>query len=81
MKYKELVERFRTESVLTANPKAVNTPYKAKKELLRMLAIDYQYEVRFEPFDMWEYIKCEEFFKKNGKRYGLLEEFRENAII
>ena len=81
MKYAELVERFRTSEVLTVDPKSINTPYKKKKALLKYLAIEWQGDFQHETFDWWDIVQCQEFFTKHGKKYGLLNEFRENGII
>lgn len=81
MKYAELAERFRTSEVLTTDPKSINTPYKKKKALLRCLAEEWQWDFQNETFDWWDITQCQEFFTKHGKKYGLLNEFRENGII
>ena len=53
--------------------------YAEKKEYLRNLAIDFQYandcDLSYE-----ELADIYSFFEVNGKRYGLIQEFRENAI-
>ena len=56
--------------------------YAEKQESLRQLAIDYQYRYS----DGWEpsydeVYEWTDFFRTNGRRYGLIEEFIENAII
>lgn len=81
MKYAELIDRFKTSEVLTANPKTINTPYKKKQALLRCLAIEWQWESQDECFDWYELMEIQDFFTEYGKKYGLLTEFRENAII
>lgn len=54
--------------------------YKEKKESLKDLAINWQ--DNFSPLS-WNYselAKIGNYFYKNGKRYGLLKEFKENGI-
>jgi hypothetical protein len=54
--------------------------YQEKKESLRELAIEYQ--SRFTQY-CWSYAELAHighYFYTNGRRYGLLKEFRENAI-
>ena len=55
--------------------------YKELKEEAREKAIDWQLEFSQNNHYMSEYVYWEEKFTKLGKRYGLLKEFRENAII
>lgn len=53
--------------------------YAERKEDLRQKAITWQaseYQFSYGELAQWN-----EYFRENGKRYGLLEEFRENAII
>ena len=56
--------------------------YKERKESLRDLALDYQlYECENSGgLSYGELAEIQEFFETNGKRYGLLREFRENGI-
>ena len=54
--------------------------YAEKKNNLRNMAIDYSNN-RADGLYMSDIIAIENFFAENGKRYGLLNEFRENAII
>ncbi len=60
--------------------KASGRTYQERKEDVRQKAIDFQ---RYDfPGLFWsEMLWIENWFKKQGERYGLLEEFRENAII
>ena len=54
--------------------------YEEKQENARQLAINWQ--VRFSSLD-WSYGELSEiasYFERLGKRYGLLKEFKENAI-
>lgn len=53
--------------------------YEDKKESLRNLAIDFQYSCQG-GLSMGEMLMAESFFRTNGKRYGLLEEFESEFI-
>lgn len=58
--------------------------YQERKESLRDLAIDFQYNNDGETdvqLCMGELAAAERFFEREGRKYGLLREFRENAII
>lgn len=55
--------------------------YQEKKADVREKAINFQ-QVFFEcDFSYSEIIEYQNYFLKQGKRYGLLKEFRENGII
>lgn len=54
--------------------------YKEKQNYLRDLAINYQYNFAPLSWSYGELVEICDFFEKNGRRYGLLKEFRENAI-
>ena len=56
--------------------------YQKRKEAVRQEAIEWQYKFGEEDLDMsiQELAEVGDYFHKLGKRYGLLEEFRENAI-
>lgn len=56
--------------------------YKERKEAIRNEAIEFQYS--FVDGKQWYYSEIAEitsYFEKQGKKYGLLKEFRENGII
>lgn len=55
--------------------------YQQQKERYRQLAIDWQIEFSENDHYMSEYAYWGDYFTKVGKRFGLLKEFRENAII
>lgn len=55
--------------------------YQQQKERYRELAIDWQIEFSENDHYMSEYAYWNDYFTKVGKRFGLLKEFRENAII
>lgn len=54
--------------------------YADKKAFLRDLAIQYSW-FDCDGLSYGELAEINAFFERNGKRYGLLEEFRENAIV
>lgn len=54
--------------------------YKDKKEYLRELAIKWQHEFSSLSWSYGELAEIQGYFEKNGKRYGLLKEFKENCI-
>ena len=57
--------------------------YAERQNSLRDIAIDFQSaisESSNEQLSMHESTIVSDWFRKNGKRYGLLTEFRENAI-
>lgn len=53
--------------------------YAEKKEYLRNLALDFQ-SANDCDLSYGELADIYNFFEVNGKRYGLIQEFRENAI-
>ena len=53
--------------------------YAEKKEYLRNLSIDFQSAIDCD-LSYGELADIYNFFEVNGKRYGLIQEFRENAI-
>lgn len=54
--------------------------YEERKSNLYDLAIDYQYNFAPLSWSYGELIDIQDFFYKNARRYGLLKEFKENAI-
>ncbi len=69
------------EIVSVVDFKVTGKTYAEKQNSLRDVAIDFQNAVSdFEMF-MSEWAIVSDWFAKMGKRYGLLREFRENAII
>lgn len=60
--------------------KNTKTTYKAKKEMARQEAIDWQKDVANHNYSYGELVEFEEHFEKLGRKYGLLKEFRENGI-
>lgn len=55
--------------------------YQEKKADVREKAIDFQQVFSECNFSYSEIIEYQNYFLKQGKRYGLLKEFRENGII
>lgn len=54
--------------------------YQERKENLVELAKDWQFNFSSLSWSYGELAEICDFFYRNGKRYGLLREFRENAI-
>ena len=57
------------------------TKYKENKAKARQMAIDWQVEQAKKGFSYGEYVEAAQKFAKLGKRFGLLREYRENAIL
>ena len=56
--------------------------YQKNKERIRNKAIEYSYSFsKGANYFYSELATYEDFFRKNGKKYGLLKEFKENGII
>jgi hypothetical protein len=55
------------------------TYYERKKEAARQEAIEYSMSDK--QYSYSELYEKQEHFRKLGKRYGLIEEFKENGII
>lgn len=55
--------------------------YKTKKEELRQMAINWQYAQSEHVFDLTILSRVSFYFREQGKKYGLIKEFKENAII
>ena len=54
--------------------------YQENKSRVREMAIDWQIEASENSYSYGELAYFGEIFRKLGKRYGLLREFRENGI-
>ena len=54
--------------------------YKEKKESLQELAIDWQLNFSGLSWSYAEIATIQEYFYRNAKKYGLVKEFKENAI-
>lgn len=55
--------------------------YQNKKAELRDIAISWQSEFAEKNYSYADLATWEEFFNRYGRRFGLLRELRENAII
>lgn len=55
--------------------------YQKRKEAVREQAINFQLTFNERMYSWGELATLTGYFKKMGKRYGLLKEFRENGII
>ena len=55
--------------------------YREKKAKIREEAIRWQYGFIKHSYSMSEVCEKQAYFEKMGKRYGLIQEFRENGII
>lgn len=55
--------------------------YQERKANAQELAKDWQYNFAAFPWSYGELAEIESFFYKVGERYGLIKEFRENAIL
>ena len=60
--------------------KTNRTDYERNKDKLRDLAIQWQQDFDKNNYSYGELFDFQAFFEYYGKRYGLLKEFRENAI-
>ena len=54
--------------------------YQERKERARQIAIDWQLNEAEKPMYMSEYAEIGNYFYNLGRRFGMLREFRENAI-
>ena len=54
--------------------------YQEQKERARQIAIDWQIESSEMNLSYGEYSEAGDYFNRLGKRYGLLREYRENAM-
>ena len=55
--------------------------YRKLKEAARNRAIRYQISISGKNTSYYELLEAQAYFEKIGRRYGLLNEFRENAIL
>lgn len=55
--------------------------YKIKKERVRQQAIEWQDTTADQSLSYGELAEAQAHFETLGRRYGLINEFRENAII
>lgn len=59
----------------------MNLSHPKNKEEARQQAIDWQQWISGQNLSYGEIIDDTEHFRKTGKRFGLLKEFKENGII
>ena len=55
--------------------------YEETKEAARSKAIEWQMNFNNHNYSYGEIVYFQNYFERLGKRFGLLKEFRENAII
>lgn len=70
-----------TEIIAKIPLKVSGKTYKEKQEDLRQKAIEYQQTWQYCTWSYHNVLELDNFFIKNGERYGLLKEFKENGII
>lgn len=70
-----------TEIVSFISFNAYGKTYAEKKESVRNAALDYQSAQQNYPFSYSEMATIGAWFERMGRKYGLMKEFRENAII
>lgn len=70
-----------TETLALFDFKAHDKTYSEKKDSVRDNAIEYSNTVGGINLSMYELVLLQNYFERYGKRYGLTEEFKENAII
>ena len=77
--YEQIAE---TDFYVTGEKETENkTDYKTRKSLLRDIAIQWQNDFSKFSYSYFELSEWQDFFEEYGKKYGLLKEFKENAII
>ena len=59
----------------------IGKTYAEKKEFVRWMAKNYQIMASESNLSYGEILDFENMFEELGKKYGLIREFRENAII
>ena len=57
------------------------TQYEIEKEKVREKAIDWQHDLENHNYSYEELAEWRDYFDKLARRYGRIEEFRENGII
>ena len=68
------------ENIQVLDFKIVGNDYQERKNSLEDLALDWQNNFSYLIWSYSELAEIENWFYKNAKRYGLLEEFRVNGI-
>lgn len=59
----------------------VGASYRERKDHVHDLAVEWSYTMGYGSITMAELCDIAEWFERQGKRYGLLSEFRENLIV
>ena len=62
------------------NGGVIMSNYQKQKERVRNKAIEWQLDFCNHSYSWGELAVFQDYFEKMGRRYGLLKEFRENAI-
>lgn len=55
--------------------------YQNKKQRIRNMAISWQQDISNNSYSYEEFILFQDMFKRLGRRFGLLKEFKENGIL
>ena len=55
--------------------------YQKRKNRARQLAIEWQHDFNNHNYSYGELISFQDYFYKLARRYGLIAEFKENAIL
>ena len=55
--------------------------YSEKKEKLREEAMTWQHDFSNHNYSYGELAEIQAYFEKEGKKYGLIKEFKENGIL
>lgn len=71
---------FEVGDKINAEFKQNKSPYQFKQYVLRMFAIEWQYDFADMRYSWGDLSEWGAFFEEYGKKYGLLREFRENGI-
>lgn len=75
------IESFNCDDYTLIRLSVAGSSYQEKKEAARLLAIDVMDPNTFPDLSYGEYAELSDIFTDIGRRYGLLKEYRENAII
>lgn len=59
----------------------IGASYKERKDHVHDLAVEWSYTMGYGSITMTEMVDIAGWFERQGRRYGLLSEFRENCIV